>query len=137
MSVEKSGQCLCGSVKFTAVLDAAVFGVCHCGMCRKVNAGPYMGAPCSADVTFKDDRDLKWYASSDAAKRGFCQKCGTSLFYRSNDKQNIFWGVSVEALDDASDMTLAQHIFIDDKPDRYDFTGECPRLTGAEVMGDG
>jgi hypothetical protein len=32
-----------------------------------------------------DDRDglLNWYASSEGAERGFCSRCGSSLFFRS------------------------------------------------------
>jgi hypothetical protein len=29
------------------------------------------------------DADLAWYASSPEAERGFCRRCGSTLFFRS------------------------------------------------------
>ncbi|MNL53295.1 hypothetical protein D3C87_1765290 [compost metagenome] len=41
--------------------------------------------------------------------------------------------VSVQAFDDPSVFAFEDEIYIDSKPANYDFAGDRPRLTGAEV----
>lgn len=72
------------------------------------------------------------YASSDWGERGFCTKCGTSLFWRAKDGTHGV--VSPEALDDASNTKLTTEIFIDEKPAYYNFAEPTHKLTGAQVF---
>jgi len=37
-----SGGCLCGAVRFTATPENRNVGACHCGMCRRWSAGPFL-----------------------------------------------------------------------------------------------
>ena len=37
------------------------------------------------DVIFIKRRTLKWFRSSKKAKRGFCKKCGASIFLNSTE----------------------------------------------------
>jgi hypothetical protein len=37
-------------------------------------------------------------------------------------------------LDDPTGLTLTSQVFIDDKPDFYDFANETKNMTGAEVF---
>jgi len=131
----RPGGCLCGAVRFELELDVHHFGVCHCGMCRKWSAGPFFAvhAP-AAKGRLVEDRGLAWYASSEWARRGFCRECGTSLFYQLVGSDAPDWIVSVEALDDAEDLSIGSHIYIDAKPRRYDFADDAPRLTEAEFL---
>ena len=130
MAVE--GKCLCGSVRFT-VEDIHEIDVCHCNMCRNWNGGPFVGADIRGTVTFDSDDTLTWYASSDWAKRGFCSKCGSSLFYKLND-QDDFWSISAGLFELPEGLNIAKEIFVDEKPDYYDFSGEQPRYTGPEFL---
>lgn len=77
---------------------------------------------------------LSWYRGSKWAERGFCTACGSSLFYRLANDHNAMLIAAVDALDDASGLTLESHIYIDAKPDRYEFADDCPRLTEAETL---
>ena len=61
----KSGQCLCGAVKFTASPKKNEMGVCHCGMCRRWTGGTFMAVSCGAEVKVEDDSQLGVYTSSD------------------------------------------------------------------------
>lgn len=134
--LKKKGGCQCGAVRFEVGVPEQTFGICHCGICRKINAGPFMAVHCDTDIAFNEERGLARYQSSDIAERGFCKDCGTSLFYRMTEPMDGFLGVSVEAFDDANGFELAQHIFVDDQPARYAFKDNCPRLTGVEAMGE-
>lgn len=130
-----TGGCLCGAVRFEVALAAPEFSICHCGMCRKWCGGPFEAADCAGAPEFAKDEGLTWYRSSDWGERGFCGRCGTNLFWRLADKPDVV-AVSVEALDAADGLTLGRHIFIDSKPDRYDFADDRPRLTEAEFMAE-
>ena len=132
----RSGGCLCGAVRFEVAVPEAKFGVCHCGMCRKWSAGPFMAVHCPGDATFVKDEGLAWYQGSPWAERGFCNRCGTSLFWRLANSPQAELAVSSESFDEADDLTLDRHIYIDAKPDRYEFDDACPRVTEAELLAE-
>lgn len=130
MAVE--GKCLCGAVRFE-VDEVHEIDVCHCNMCRAWNGGPFVGADIRGQVTFKSDETLTWYASSDWARRGFCSQCGSSLFYKLNDQDN-FWSISAGALGLPTGLEIGKEIFVDEKPDYYNISGDQPRYTGPEFL---
>ena len=130
-----TGSCLCGAVRFEVALAEPVFSICHCGMCRRWSGGPFEAAHCAGAPTFMQDEELTWYRSSDWGERGFCGRCGTNLFWRLADKPDVI-AVSAEALDNADDLTLDRHIYIDKKPARYDFADDRPRVTEAEFLAE-
>jgi len=132
----RSGGCLCGSVRFAIHVPEARFNVCHCGMCRRWCGGPFLAVHCEAGADFASGGGLAWYRSSKWGERGFCRNCGTSLFWRLADDPAAMLAVSAEAFDDAADLKLDRHIYIDHKPARYDFADDRPRLTEAEILAE-
>jgi hypothetical protein len=121
-----TGSCLCGGVAFTITGDLAPPSVCHCGQCRKqsghVWSSPHI--PASA-LTFTADGTLRWFNASGTAKRGFCGTCGSFLFWKHNDEDNI--SVSMGALAAPTGLKLTKHIFVADKGDYYDITDDLPQ----------
>ena len=128
----KSGHCLCGAVTFSVGLRKHEVGVCHCEMCRRWTAGPFLAAACDNDVEVGEGAPLAFYQSSDWGERGFCQACGTPLFWRTRDKSHT--AVSVSALDDPGPLRFTSEIFIDEKPDYYEFANETKTMTGEQVF---
>src|SRR5690606_21158214 len=105
----------------------------HCSMCRRWSGGPFLAVEADAPPTFTAGGDLiSAYASSDWAERGFCGRCGTVLFWRMTDGRH--YALSAGALDDTGSLALGAQIFIDEKPDFYDFANDTPKLTGDEVI---
>ena len=129
--MNRSGSCLCGAVKFTAIDVSSEVHACHCTMCRRWSGGPGLAVNV-AGLEFQQDEQLRLFASSDWAQRGFCQQCGTNLFYLLTDPQQYM--VWMGALDDQSGLTLSGEIFIDEKPPGYEFAGEHHRMTGEEFL---
>ena len=129
---KRTGGCLCGAVRFTAVPEKSDFGVCHCGMCRRWSAGPFFALECGGTVEVDDASNLGIYRSSEWAERCFCKVCGTPLFYRLVGKD--FYAVSAEAFDDRHELVMTSQIFIDEKPAYYDFANKTHNMTGAEVF---
>lgn len=128
-----SGQCLCGKVMFTASHDVSEVGVCHCSMCLRWVGGPSMATHPGPAPTINGAENLTWFESSEWAERGFCANCGSSMFYRLKGETPQY-SIHAGAFDDQTQFKLAAQIFIDEKVDYYDFAGDIPSMTGAEVF---
>ncbi len=132
-----TGQCLCGAVQFTGTpTQGGGISVCHCGQCRRWTSGPLMSVRMAGGVTLTKADGLAWYASSDFGERGFCRRCGSTLFWREAGEERD-WAVSVGTLAEGHGQRIAEHIWVDDKPDFYDFADDAPRLTAAQAMARG
>ena len=129
-----SGGCLCGAVRFTAAPGSHKLGACHCSMCRRWSAGPFLALEVGSTLKVEDATHLGAYRSSDWAERCFCNKCGTVLFYRLVGKN--YDVVSAEAFDDRGGFTFTSQIFVDEKPSYYDFANKTKMQTGAEVFAE-
>lgn len=129
---EANGQCLCGEVKIRAGKIDHHVGVCHCGMCRKWGGGPFFGVDCGSDVAFNNSKSITIFGSSDWAERGFCSRCGTHLFYHL--KPNDQYIMAAGLFEGTEDLVLDHQIFIEEKPDYYNFANDTRTMTGAEVF---
>ncbi len=125
------GRCLCGAVKLTATAKKPSVVACHCDMCRRWSAGPFMALNCQT-VTFEGKENVSRISSSDWAERGFCTNCGSNLFYRLVDSSE--YQVAVGLFDDQTMLRLSLQVFTDHKPAFYDFANETKMMTEAEVM---
>ena len=126
-----TGRCLCGGVTFEAQAEALETHACHCSECRRWSGAPAMGIGV-ASVNFSGEQNIARYESSKWALRGFCKTCGSNLFFQR--KGFDFYVLWVGALDDPSAIKFTGEIFIDEKPDFYNFVGDHPRQTGAEFF---
>ena len=132
----RGGGCLCGAVRFEIAVPEAKFTVCHCRMCRRWSAGPFMAVHCPGPAKFTNDAGLTWYRGSKWGERGFCGRCGSSLFWRLAGDPTAMLGVSAEAFDDADDLSLDRHLYADAQPARYAFADDRPRLTEAQCLAE-
>jgi hypothetical protein len=100
-------------------------------MCRQWSGGPAFAAGVGK-VSFEGEDNISRYESSAWAERGFCDRCGTNLFYRLKEADHyVMW---MGTFDDQTPFKLAGEIFVDEKPAGYDLAGDHPRLTGEEFM---
>jgi hypothetical protein len=80
------GSCLCGAVRFTASLPTKWVAHCHCTYCRRAH-----GAAFVTWAGFRDEQvtvepgamQPTWYESSPGARRAFCPRCGSPMFFQS------------------------------------------------------
>ena len=79
---EHSGQCFCGSVKFTVSGAPEGMGYCHCESCRSWSASPVNGftlwKPESLEITAGEEH-VGAFAGTPQSNRKFCQRCGGHL----------------------------------------------------------
>jgi len=127
-----SGSCLCGAVSFTVNHVSKKVGACHCSMCRKWGGGPFMEVDCGTDISFKGEENITVYNSTDWAERGFCNKCGSNLFYRLKGSNQHM--VPVGLFDDQAPFVFDSQVFIDKKPSFYSFANQTHDMTEAEIF---
>ena len=75
------GSCLCGAVTFETKAEPQSLSVCHCSQCRK-QSGHLWASAHVADGELMIKGDVRWFQSSNDAKRGFCPTCGSFLFWK-------------------------------------------------------
>ena len=80
-----TGHCCCGYVRYRIDGRASKETICHCATCRRAS-----GAPLVAWFTVKGSQftllagEISHFKSSEYAERGFCNRCGTALTFRSS-----------------------------------------------------
>jgi len=120
------GSCLCGAVAFDVSKTPQRTVACHCGQCRKMSGHLWAAAIVDEDdISFTKTRSLKWFASSNFARRGFCAECGSSLFWKHTEEP--FRAVALGAFfDSPADLKLQRHIMGSRKGDYYDIHDQLP-----------
>lgn len=115
------GSCLCGAVSFVATDTARPPAACHCTQCRK-QSGHHWASVQVMDAALTVIGDVRWFRSSDSARRGFCPNCGSFLFWKGDADPDT--GVALGAVDGPTGLHLTRHIFTADKGDYYDIPSE-------------
>ncbi|KGT48742.1 MULTISPECIES: GFA family protein [Acinetobacter] len=125
-------RCLCGATQFEVELKNHEVAACHCSMCRRQTSGPLLSIDIEK-MDFTEQQYLSVYSSSEWAERGFCNACGTMLFWRTKD--HSFANINVFTLDELpEDLNLNLEIYIDSKPTFYAFNNQTKKMTEAEVI---
>lgn len=120
-----SGACDCGGVAFRAEAPLRPVIACHCRQCRTWS-GHVWAATSVPHGRFRLTRDetLAWFASSAAARRGFCIRCGASLFWQPEGEARL--SIAAGAFDAPTGLVLAEHWFAESAGDYYSPEGPPP-----------
>lgn len=120
-----TGRCLCGDITFTISGALQNPAACHCTECRRQSGHVWAEAFVSrSDI--KIAGTVKWYEASPIARRGFCPRCGSFLFWSPHDQDRI--AVSLGALDSPTGLRLKKHFYVTEKGDYYDIADGLPQL---------
>ncbi|RFB78925.1 GFA family protein [Methylovirgula sp. 4M-Z18] len=86
-----TGGCQCGLVRFACMAEPHRVSVCHCRMCQKAmgNVFGIFAGFATRDVRWTRDTPAR-FQSSEAGERGFCNACGTPLYYKVIDEGGIW-----------------------------------------------
>ena len=119
MEERNSGGCLCGGVRFETEGRLREVIYCHCSQCRRQSGFYYAATDVAADhLKLVEQSTLSWYRASETARRGFCSRCGSALFWQADGSEKI--SVLAGAFDRPSGLKMGYHIFCEDKADFYD-----------------
>jgi hypothetical protein len=121
-----TGSCLCGAVRVEVTGDLAAPTACHCSQCRKQSGhfGAFTEVARSA-LSIDGAERVTWFNASEQARRGFCSRCGSFLFWDPVGKDTI--AIAMGAFDPPTGTRLARHIFVADKGDYYDIADGLPQ----------
>ncbi|WP_425052294.1 GFA family protein [Psychromarinibacter sp. S121] len=118
------GSCLCGDVRYAVTGPLRPVVACHCIQCRKTS-GHFVAATSAPRDTVKVTGPVAWYQSSPEARRGFCPRCGSSLFW---DGPGSHISIHAGTLDGETGLALAGHIFCAFKGDYYPISDPLPQV---------
>ena len=134
-----TASCLCGGVSFEVHGPLRQVVHCYCAQCRKTHGlmGPYTQARLD-DLVFTNRASLKWHQSSDKAKRGFCQDCGSSIFWQPTNGDMI--SISAGVINPPTGLSVIGHIYVEHMADFNNLPDDgLPRFattSAGELNGD-
>jgi hypothetical protein len=106
-------SCLCGKVKFSFEKFNGAIAHCHCTMCRKFTGAAYgtFGTVDANDIQWESGQDkITVYPSSEIAERGFCNCCGSSIYYRLR-KPDAPYEIALGILESEPEQPVNANIF--------------------------
>ena len=121
-----TGGCQCGAVRFR-IRDLGRASLCHCRMCQKASAG-IGGLLVTAGVLEWTRGAPKHFASSNAARRGFCGACGTPLTFENAHGTDV----SIVALDRAAQVAPVIQLAVESRLPWFDDLHRLPTRTAQD-----
>ncbi len=128
MSIEVTGGCQCGAVRYAATLATDEAYWCHCRMCQRA-----VGGVAAALVNARRDA-VTWttrapdrYPSSPIAHRGYCAACGTPLTFEYDTGSDQL-DLTVGSLDDPAAVRLTSHFGVESRVPHWIAPDDLPEL---------
>ena len=120
-------SCLCGGIQLKTKGPLRHVSNCHCRQCMKTH-GNYAAYTNSLekDIQFIKKKTLKWFRSSKKAKRGFCKKCGASMFFKEIGAKNI--NIAAGMFNKPVKLKTAVNIFVKGKLEYYKLDNNLPKF---------
>ena len=89
-----TGQCHCGAISFTALIDPAKIVACHCADCQAFSGAPYRAVAFATAENFHmtgaPQHYVKTAASGNPRAQGFCGNCGTQLYATEPESPKLY-----------------------------------------------
>lgn len=110
-----TGGCFCGNLKYQIDVGEYTAVNCHCSMCRKISAAPYVAWIIVPDDKFRfTGGNPAKMASSDSGTRQFCSDCGSPITcVNTNHPGNV--DITVGSLDKPEPHNPTLEIHVDTK----------------------
>ena len=120
-------SCLCGGIQLRTQGYHRGVKNCHCIQCMKTHGhyAAYTNVQ-EQNVRFLKKKTLKWFRSSKRAKRGFCRKCGASLFFKLIGSNNI--SIAAGMFNGPTKLKTKMNIFVKGKLDYYKLDNHLPKF---------
>ena len=123
------GRCLCRGLRYAIRPPTLFVAHCHCRWCREAHGAAYVTWVGAAVERFEllDGQDLLgWYQSTAQSRRGFCRRCGTTLFFSTQLAPGEIH-VTRASLPGEIDRRPELHCFFDQHADWTSVGDELPR----------
>ena len=122
-----NASCLCKGIVMTIKGEFRPVINCHCIQCTKTH-GNYAAytSVLEENISYKSKNTLKWFSSSTKAKRGFCKKCGASVFFKRLGSRAI--SISAGLFKNPTKLETTSHIYTHNKRDYYNISDNLPKF---------
>ncbi|HVY89517.1 MAG TPA: GFA family protein [Hyphomonadaceae bacterium] len=131
-----TGGCQCGAIRYAMhVAEVEKPHVCHCRMCQRATGGVFAAlAGCSKDSLEWTRGKPAFFASSNLARRGFCQDCGTPLTFAYNLPEARIY-VTIGSLDHPERASIETQFGVESKLSWVRFCENVPGERTGEIPG--
>jgi hypothetical protein len=123
------GGCLCAGVRYQITGPRRDIINCHCQNCRRTHG--HIAAYTSvrrSDLVIDRQQTLVWYHDeSPDTYRGFCNRCGASLFWDARDGRGKM-AVAAGSLDDSGELKTIGHVFVSEAGSYYEIDDGLPQF---------
>lgn len=107
----RSGQCLCGAIRYQLSGEPKSVALCHCADCRRSAGAPMVAWAMFPEAALTLTQGTpKTINSSGTAMRSFCADCGSGLFYRNEKNLPGIVDVQSGTLDDPNALPPAVQV---------------------------
>ncbi len=129
LAARVTGGCLCGAVRYQVTGPLRDVVSCHCTHCRRTS-GHFVAATAarSSDVVLLEESGLRWYTASNKTRRGFCDRCGSSLFWEPAEGGHT--SIMAGTLDGETGLKTVRHICVETAGDYYRIGDGVPQIQG-------
>ncbi len=110
---------MCGAVKFSFTDQPRFVSECVCEYCRRAHGASVVAWVGVKEPQFKflaGASTVSWYHSSTDSERGFCQQCGTRLFFKSKRWAGEMH-MALACIDEPHDLKSTEFSFVNELPD--------------------
>ena len=121
-------SCLCGGIQLKTKALLRHISNCHCRQCMKThgNYAAYTNT-LEKDIKFIKKGTLKWFKSSKKARRGFCNKCGASIFFKFLGSDDI--SIAAGMFQNPTKLKTTINIFVKGKLDYYKLDNKLSKFS--------
>ncbi len=125
-----SGLCLCGAVSVEFEPEDQITA-CHCEMCRRWTGAAFVEVD-TVPGSLKVEGPVQTYRSSKYVERGFCERCGSAVFFHLDAPGHDLYSVSAGLVENAGGLTLTREYYADETASVFAFAGDHPKETRDE-----
>lgn len=108
-----TGSCLCGACRYATKAAPINIRACHCRLCQKATGAPFYARVLVPRSAVEISGPVDWHPSSEDLRRGFCTRCGSTLFSERRSLDIV--GLTHGSLDEPDRYPPTEHIWTSSK----------------------
>src|SRR5690606_27358238 len=107
--MKRQGGCRCGAIRYAVEGEPLHHAICPCADCRASAGAPMVAWYCVKEEQFSlEAGEPAEFEGTSGARRQFCPRCGTGLFYRNAQSLPGLVDIQAATFDDPAVAPSAQ-----------------------------
>ena len=108
-----TGRCLCGECSYQSNDEPLNIRACHCRRCQQATGSAFYPRLMVPLDSIEISGPVGWFAFDSGLRRGFCTRCGSTLFSERQSTNAI--GIAMGSLDEPEQYSPTCHIWTSSK----------------------